>query len=319
MNDVEFTFLRELLHRKSGLSLTPEKRYLVESRLSTLCRRKNIATISELATKVRQGDADLTIAVIEAMTTNETLFFRDTLPFKQFSEVMLPHMLKERAAERSLRIWSAAASSGQEPYSMAMILDDMADKMPGWRIEILATDISLEILEKAKAGVYTQFEMQRGLPVQQLLKHFTQEGDKWRISDRLRRMVTFKPMNLIEPSHGLGQFDIIFCRNVLIYFDLPTKAQVLGMLGRHLKPDGFLSLGAAETVIGITDAFSMDRENRGVYRPAPKGAAGMAPPSRPPVAAPAAAAVPARPAAASAPASPAPLSEPLRALGQWRR
>ncbi len=283
MNDIEFTFLRDLLHRKSGLALTAEKRYLVESRLSTLCRRKGIASISELTQKVRQGDAELTVAVIEAMTTNETLFFRDTLPFRHFSEVMLPHMLKERAAERSLRIWSAAASSGQEPYSMAMILDDMADRFAGWRIEILATDISVEILEKAKAGIYTQFEMQRGLPVQQLLKHFTQEGDKWRIHDRLRRMVTFKPMNLIEPAHGLGQFDIIFCRNVLIYFDLPTKARVLGMIARHLRPDGFLSLGAAETVIGITDAFAMDPDHRGIYRPTAKGT-GSPQPARPAVA-----------------------------------
>ncbi len=268
MTEPDFAWLRSYLHARSGLALGPEKRYLAESRLAILCRRQNLSGLPELIQKIRGGDEALGVLVVEAMTTNETLFFRDNLPFTQFREVMLPAVLKARAVERTLRIWSAAASSGQEPYSLAMILDDMAPQLAGWRIEILATDISGEIIEKAKAGVYSQFEMQRGLPVQSLLKHFTQEGDRWKISDRLRAMVTFRQMNLLQPAPGLGAFDIIFCRNVLIYFDLATKAQVLNMLAQQLRPDGFLSLGAAETVIGLTDRFAIDRENRGLYRPA---------------------------------------------------
>ncbi len=277
MTEPDFAWLRSYLHTRSGLHLGPEKRYLVESRLAILCRRRSLPGLPELIQKLRSGDEELGVLVVEAMTTNETLFFRDSVPFAQFRETMLPTLIKKRATERSLRIWSAAASSGQEPYSLAMILDDMAAQLAGWRIEILATDISGEIIEKARAGVYSQFEMQRGLPVQSLLKHFSQEGDRWKISDRLRSMVTFRQMNLLQPSPQLGQFDIIFCRNVLIYFDLPTKSQVLGMLARHLKPDGFLSLGAAETVIGLTNQFSIDREQRGLYRPAGQQQAQPAP------------------------------------------
>jgi chemotaxis protein methyltransferase CheR len=277
MTETDFAWLRSFLHARSGLALGADKRYLVDSRLAILCRRLSLPGLPELVQRLRQGDDALSVAVVEAMTTNETLFFRDTAPFKQFREVMLPALLQNRRHERSLRIWSAAASSGQEPYSLAMILDEMGPELAGWRIEILATDISGEIIAKARAGVYSQFEMQRGLPVQSLLKYFTQEADRWKISDKLRNMVTFRQMNLLQPSPGLGQFDIVFCRNVLIYFDLPTKSQVLNMIAQHLRPDGFLSLGAAETVIGLTDRFSIDRENRGLYRAGAGDAARTAP------------------------------------------
>lgn len=267
MTEAEFAFLRDVLHQKSGLALSPDKRYLVETRLAVLCRRLGVAAISDLIGRMRSGDQRVVNDVVEVMTTNETLFFRDAQPFKMFSEVMLPALMKARAGERTLRIWSAACSSGQEPYSIAMALDDAAAQLTGWRIEILATDISNEVLEKAKAGIYTQFEIQRGLPIQSLLKHFTQSGDKWQVHEKLRRMVQFKHLNLIEPNPSVGHFDIIFCRNVLIYFDLPTKKKVLQMLHSRLKADGCLLLGAAETVIGVTDAFSIDREHRGLYRP----------------------------------------------------
>lgn len=267
MNEGEFTFLREFLHQRSGLSLTVEKRYLVDSRLASVCRINALPNMSVLVQKIRAGDQALAVAVIEAMTTNETLFFRDTTPFKHFRELILPAMLKARAAERSLRIWCAAASSGQEPYSLAMMLDEMGHELSGWRIEITATDISNDILAKARAGVYSQFEVQRGLPIQSLLKHFTQDGDRWHLNERLKRMVTFKQHNLVRPEGHMGTYDVIFCRNVLIYFDVPTKSKVLGFLARHLRQDGFLLLGAAETVIGVTDAYSVDRDHRGVYRP----------------------------------------------------
>jgi chemotaxis protein methyltransferase CheR len=290
MNDLDFTYLRDLLHKRSGLALSVEKRYLVDSRLGSLCRRHGLPDIGAAVARIRAGDEEVTRAVVEAMTTNETLFFRDSTPFDHFRKVMLPALLKARSGERTLRIWCAAASTGQEPYSLAMILDEMRPEIAGWRIEIIGTDIAREVLAKAEAAVYSQFEIQRGLPIKLLLNHFEQEGDRWRLKERLRSMVTFRQMNLLEPAPGLGQFDIIFCRNVLIYFDLPTKAQVLKTMARHLKPDGFMTLGAAETVIGVTDAFTIDRENRGLYRlagpqaaqPAAKPAVTPAPAARPP-------------------------------------
>ncbi|WP_376986259.1 CheR family methyltransferase [Bosea sp. R86505] len=267
MTDADFNFLRLLLHLRSGLSLSPEKRYLAESRLGILCRRRNIADIGTLIQKLRPGhDAALEHAVIEAMTTNETLFFRDHTPFDLFRDVILPERIAANAATRSLRIWCAAVSTGQEAYSLAMILDEMAPRLSGWKIQIVGTDISGEVLERARTGLYSQFEIQRGLPIQMLLKHFNQEGDRWRISERLRAMVDLRQHNLLEPNSHLGQFDIIFCRNVLIYFDVQTKARVLEALAPRLAPQGALFLGAAETVIGISTTILPDRQHRGVYR-----------------------------------------------------
>lgn len=277
MTEQEFTFLRELLFRQSGLSLSVDKRYLVESRLGSICRQTGVKSISGIIQAAQAGDEAMTVAIVEAMTTNETLFFRDTQPFKQMRELILPAMLKARAPERTLKIWCAAASSGQEPYSIAMIIDEMATQFIGWRIEIMATDISLEIIEKAKAGLYSQFEVQRGLPVQLLLKHFTQEGDRWRISERIRKMVTFRHHNLVGTSPAPGTFDVILCRNILIYFDIPTKAKVFNLLGRSIRSDGYMLLGSAETIMGLTDAFTPDRDNRGIYRPTGFGPAAASP------------------------------------------
>ncbi len=267
MTDADFNFLRLLLHLRSGLSLSADKRYLAESRLGILCRRKGIDGLATLVQQLRQGaDAALEQAVIEAMTTNETLFFRDQTPFELFRNVLLPEKLVTNAASRSLRIWCAAVSTGQEAYSLAMILDEMAPRLAGWTIKILGTDISAEVLERARSGIYSQFEIQRGLPIQMLLKHFQQNGDKWQVSERLRAMVELKPHNLLEPNGHLGQFDVIFCRNVLIYFDVPTKAKVLAALAPRLAPQGAVVLGAAETVIGITTSIVPDSKHRGLYR-----------------------------------------------------
>jgi chemotaxis protein methyltransferase CheR len=180
--------------------------------------------------------------------------------------VILPEKLAANATSRSLRIWCAAVSTGQEAYSLAMILDEMAQRLAGWRVEILGTDISTEVLERARQGVYSQFEVQRGLPIQMLLRYFRQDGDKWQVNERIRAMVDLKPHNLLEPNAHLGQFDVIFCRNVLIYFDVATKAKVMAALAQRLARDGAFVLGAAETVIGITTTIVPDREHRGLYR-----------------------------------------------------
>jgi chemotaxis protein methyltransferase CheR len=266
MTEFEFDFLRTFLKARSGLALTPEKRYLIESRLGPVCRQYDLDHLAALVAALREGrDPDLERAVIEAMTTNETFFFRDKSPFDLFRDVLLPRYLAARASTRRLRIWCAASSTGQEPYSLAMLLDEAAPRLAGWQVDILATDLSTEVIEKAKAGLYTQFEVQRGLPIQLLVKHFTQVADQWQISPKIRGMVNFRPINLIRDFGPLGTFDIIYCRNVLIYFDGPTKTDVLKRLGAALAPDGALLLGAAETVLGLTDALVPEPGHRGLY------------------------------------------------------
>jgi chemotaxis protein methyltransferase CheR len=299
MTDVEFDFLRAYLKTRSGLALSGEKRYLVESRLGPICRRFNLADLGALVTALKGGrDLAMERAVVEAMTTNETFFFRDRTPFDLFRDVLLPEAMARRAAQRRLRIWCAAASTGQEPYSLAMMLQDAAPRLSGWTVDIIGTDLSTEVLEKAKAGLYSHFEVQRGLPVQSLIKHFEQVGEQWRISASLRQMVDYRPLNLLQPFDSLGTFDIIYCRNVLIYFDAPTKGDVLARLSNSLAADGALLLGAAETVIGLTEKLVPNTKHRGLYNQA--GAA-LAPQARPlPVLTPAAVAI--TPAAAVAPA-----------------
>jgi chemotaxis protein methyltransferase CheR len=265
MNTVEFDFLRKFLRDRSGLVLSDDKQYLIESRLVPVARRNGLASISEIVAKLRTQAPALEAAVVEAMTTNESFFFRDKTPFEHLRDETMPALLAARAGQKKLRIWCAAASTGQEPYTIAMILADMAAKIAGWRIEILGTDLSTEVLDRAKAGLYTQFEVQRGLPIQLLMKHFTQKGDQWEISPAIRSMVQYRPLNLLRDFSSLGQFDIVFCRNVLIYFDQGTKIDVLSRICRMLAPDGYLTLGAAETVVGLTAAFKPHAERRGLY------------------------------------------------------
>jgi chemotaxis protein methyltransferase CheR len=199
------------------------------------------------------------------MTTNETSFFRDNMPFQRLKEDIIPYFLKARSMQKNIRIWCAACSSGQEPYSVAMIFREMGAQIAGWRIEITATDLSTDILAQATAGIYTQFEVQRGLPITHLVKYFTQNGDKWHVRPELKDMISFRPLNLLGDMSGLGSFDIVFCRNVLIYFDVPTKDKVLRAVKSVTKQDGVLFLGGAETVIGITEAFKSQPDIRGVY------------------------------------------------------
>ena len=266
MNSDDFNILSVLLKERSGLVLTPDKAYLLESRLLPVARKWSKKSLSELAVALRgRADPALVKDVVEAMTTNESFFFRDIKPFDQFKGFVLPALLKARAASRSIRIWSAACSSGQEPYSLSIILSEMRTQLQGWRIEIIATDLSTEILEKAQAGLYSQFEVQRGMPIQLLVKYFKQQGDRWQIDDAIRSMVQFRCFNLLEDMATLGRFDVIFCRNVLIYFDQPTKAMVLDRLSRQMATDGYLYLGGAETVLGITSRFAPLASERGVY------------------------------------------------------
>jgi len=199
------------------------------------------------------------------MTTNETFFFRDKIPFDHFRDTIMPALLAARAREKRIRIWCTAASTGQEPYSLAMALKSMGQTIAGYRIDIVATDLSGEVLERAKAGIYSQFEVQRGLPVQLLVKFFDQVGETWQLAPELRSMVQFRPLNLLNDFSVLGNFDVVFCRNVLIYFDQDNKIGVLERIARQMPEDGFLVLGAAETVIGLTESFKPLADKRGLY------------------------------------------------------
>lgn len=271
MNSSDFEFLSSLLYKQSGLVLTPDKGYLLETRLQPVARSHGLTSIEQIVSTLKaRRDEKLVAAITDAMTTNESLFFRDRTPFDQFKAVVLPSLLQSRAAKKSIRIWSAACSSGQEPYSLSMVLDELASKLTGWRGEIVATDLSTEMVARARAGIYSQFEVQRGLPVQLLVKYFEQDGDRWQLSEKIRRMVTFREFNLLQDPRPLGNFDIVFCRNVLIYFDQDTKRKVLEGVSRQIAPDGYLYLGGAETVISITDKFQPVKGQRGMYQPTAK-------------------------------------------------
>ncbi len=262
----DFDFVARMLKERSGLVIGRDKAYLLESRLMPLARKRGLKSLEELVGSMRSSrDEGLMRDVTEAMTTNESFFFRDIKPFDQFRDVVLPQMMQQRASKKSIRIWSAACSSGQEAYSLAMLLKENAARLAGWRIEIVGTDISMEMLEKAKAGLYSQFEVQRGLPIQLLVKYFKKKDESWQIDPALRGMVQFKEYNLLHDLRSLGQFDIVFCRNVLIYFDQGTKGRVLETISKQMPDDGILYLGGAETVLGISDRFRPIPNQRGIY------------------------------------------------------
>jgi len=267
MKSEDFDLFSTLVKQRSGLVLTPEKAYLLESRLFPVARKHNIKSLEDMAHIVRsRREEALMLDITEAMTTNESFFFRDQKPFNIFQKKLLPRLLQQRADKKHLRIWSAAASSGQEAYSLAMICVEEAAKLQGWKIDIFGTDLSREMVVRAKSGIYSQFEVQRGLPVTMLVKYFQQiAGDKWQIKDTIRQMVQFREGNLLTDFCVDGPFDIVFCRNVLIYFDLPTKGRVLSSISQILHPDGFLLLGGAETVLGVSDKFKVVNGEHGLY------------------------------------------------------
>jgi chemotaxis protein methyltransferase CheR len=266
MTPQDYEYLRRLLKARSGLVLSSEKHYLVESRLLPVARRHGLFNLTGLVAKLRGPDAEpLVVEVVEAMTTNESFFFRDKLPFEHFRDTIMPALLSARAASRRIRIWCAAAATGQEPYSLAIALKEMGKDLRGWRIEIVATDLSTEVLEKAKSGIYSQFEVQRGLPALMLIKYFSQVGETWQIAPEIRGMVKFLPLNLLNDFAHLGRFDLVLCRNVLIYFDQATKVGVLERIAALTERDGYLVLGGAETVVGLTNRFKPMPNKRGVY------------------------------------------------------
>ncbi len=267
MKPDDFAFFTKYIYDQTGLVLGPDKMYLIESRLAPLARKYNVANIDLLVGQLRASKAaDLQRDIVDAMMTNESFFFRDGKPFDQFRQLVLPGLLQSRAAKKSFRIWCAAASTGQEPYTLAMILKEEAAKLAGWRVDIVGTDISHEALERAKSGLYTQFEVQRGLPIQLLVKYFKQQGDKWQIAPEIRSAVQYRSFNLLTDFASLGGFDVIFCRNVLIYFDQKTKGTILDRMAKLLPSDGLLYLGGAETVLGVTERFQPMPGQRGIYQ-----------------------------------------------------
>ena len=276
MTGADFAFIAQFLKERSGLIITQDKMYLLETRLTSIMRENSLASLTALVEVLRQpGSAKVKDQVVDAMTTNETSFFRDNHPFETLRKSIIPGLIERRAGTRSLRIWSAACSTGQEPYSLAMMLKDSLPILGSWKVEIVATDLSPSVLERARSGVYSTFEVQRGLAIQMLVRHFDQIEPNWQIKRELRQMVTFRPLNLLEDFSALGQFDVVLCRNVLIYFDQPTKTRILSAIARRIASDGVLLLGGAESVFGLSDAFAGLSGLKGVYghasgtRPAP--------------------------------------------------
>lgn len=281
MNPQDFEYLKEFLKSRSGIVLSADKLYLVESRLTPVARDLGMSGIDELiSTLQKTADESLKTRITDAMTTNESFFFRDQTPFDNLKDHVLPPMIAARKAkgQNRIRIWSAACSSGQEPYTIAMMLLENKDKFGDMSFEIIATDLSTEIVDKAKEGAYSQFEVQRGLPIQLLVKYFSQTETAWQISEDIQKMVRFQTFNLLDSYGVLGKFDIIFCRNVLIYFDQDTKGAILGRMADISAPDASLFLGGAESVIGLTSDYQPVSGVRGVYQLASSApAAGAAP------------------------------------------
>lgn len=268
--------ISRLIHARSGLVLGPDKLYLMETRLAPLLRREGLKDLGALAERLRSTirtthGTELARDVVEAMTTNETLFFRDAKPFTHLRQQALPRLHRSRHASRPLRIWSAAASTGQEAYSLAMVLAEHRDMMSGRPVEVLGTDLAREPIQRAREGLYTQFEVQRGLPVQMLIKYFEREEKGWRVKPDIRASVQFREWNLLDDLSALGMFDIVFCRNVLIYFDSATKTRVLNAIARRLMSDGLLYLGGTETTLGLTTRFLPLAAEHGIYAPACAG------------------------------------------------
>lgn len=269
-----FESVAALVRERSGLMLAADKRYLVETRLAPLLRREGLTDLAALVERLqRPAGSELAREVVEAMTTNESLFFRDEKPFTHVRQHALPNLHRARPHGQALRIWSAAASCGQEAYSLAMLATECRPTLADRFVQIVGTDIAREQLARARQGLYTAFEVQRGLPAQLLHKHFRKEDAGWRINAGLKANVEFREWNLLADPAPLGRFDIVFCRNVLIYFDAPTKTRVLEGIARQMSADGFLYLGCAETTLGLTNLFQPVAGERGVYSPVPGTAA----------------------------------------------
>ncbi len=271
LNSNAFEYICNLVREKSAIVLEPNKTYLVESRLAPVARENGLTSVDELVEALRKPGVvanKLTQAVIEAMTTNETSFFRDLHPFDALRTNIVPELINKRSSERTLNIWSNACSSGQEIYTIAMILKEHFSELGGWKVRLIASDLSTQILEKARTGVFNQTEVNRGLPMPMLLKYFQKNGLTWQIKEEIRRMVEFRQVNLVETFPQLPAMDIVFLRNVLIYFSPETKRDILAKVKRVMRPDGYLFLGGAETTMNLNVPFNREAVGKAVcYRP----------------------------------------------------
>lgn len=267
ISNESFNYYQDLLLQKSGLSLSNDKTYLLITRLHPVATSLGYTDLDTFTRDLAaRKDPSMINSVVDAMTTNETSFFRDTKPFNALKE-LLPDLMKEIKYRRTIRIWSAACSSGQEPYSLAIMMEEFLKNHPDWSYEIIATDISDRILDQAKKGEYGQFEIQRGLTIQMMVQYFTQHGTKWRINDDLKKHVSFKNLNLLDDMTSMGDFDVVFCRNVLIYFNSKTKTQVLKNLSQRITPHGLLFLGACETVVNLDVPLKTKPSYAGIFEP----------------------------------------------------
>ncbi|MFN0165194.1 MAG: CheR family methyltransferase [Bryobacteraceae bacterium] len=266
MTDADFDYIRKLLVDRSAIVLGDDKRYLVEARLAPVIGQLNVPSISDLVSKLRLGsNPGMATKVIEALVTSETSFFRDISPFEVLRKQVLPELIAARASERKLTFWSAACSTGQEPYTIALMLREYFPELANWQITILGTDISTEVIAKAKEGIYSQFEANRGLPAKLMVKYFKQIGTTWQLDSSIRDMVEYRPFNLAAAWPGLPVFDVVLLRNVMIYFDVLTKREILTRVERVLRPDGYLVLGGSETTLNISDTFSRVERAKGGY------------------------------------------------------
>lgn len=267
MTPRDFACLAELLKERSGLNLGPDSRDMLEARLRPLLREGAHPSVAAFVRALKRPEAEsLRRRFAETITVQESYFFRDKRPFQAFADVMLPALMRQREATRRIKVWCAAAATGQEPYSLAMLIAERRRELAGFSVDILATDFATSAIHKARDGIYSQFEVQRGLPVSLLVKYFAKRGRGWELDRAIRAKVEFATHNLIA-DEDLGVFDVIFCRNVLIYFDAETKRRVLARLAGQLAGDGYLVLGASETTTGSSDGFASVGENHcGIFR-----------------------------------------------------
>lgn len=265
MTDADYEFLRTLLKARSGLYLSPGRRYLAEHRLQPVAEEAGLDLPAFIA-RLRSGDEAAATAAMEGMATHESSFFRDRTVFEQFVNTMVPQLIDGGRPERHFRIWSAAAAAGQEPYSLAMLLHGMQERLAGWQVDVLASDLSAKVLSRAESGSFRQAEIERGLPEKFRQRYFTKGEGGWSIAQELRDMVRFQQQNLVEDFGHIGLFDIVFCRNVLIYFDQDLKEQVLRQIARVMRPNAFLVLGAAEAITGLPRCLCRVDGGWSVYR-----------------------------------------------------
>ena len=269
ISSAQFDYVRDLVRRKAAIVLEDSKQYLVETRLDALARTEGDSTVDALIERLQTRPfSGIEAKVIDALTTNETSFFRDLHPFEALRTHVIPELIQQKSATRRLNIWCAASSSGQEPYTIAMVLREHFPELASWNVNFVATDISNEMLARAEEGCFTQFEVNRGLPARLMTKYFSRIGTQWRVNEEIRRLVSFRKLNLIEPWTSLPKMDLIFLRNVLIYFDTSVKTQIIRAARRQLEPHGFLFLGSTETMISIDEDFERVMYGRSAcYRP----------------------------------------------------